>query len=180
MGKRRPVPPLELQFPTSDINLLADRYRYDDAGERRIAEEVGPAARRRGYFTRSEFIEICRWKTPRSKRLAVHNPAEDIEMVTRAALGATSEATRIGVLRALQGVDWATASVFLHFGHPEPYPIIDFRALEGLGVRRGSVVYSLDLWLAYVSRCRDLALRSGVDMRTLDRALWQWSKEQPA
>jgi thermostable 8-oxoguanine DNA glycosylase len=178
MARRRPLPKFVLQFDPSDISDIADRYSYDDARERRVTEEIGPTALRRGHFTRAEFLEVCRWKTPRSQRLVELNPATDIEQVTRLAVSATSEAVRIGVLRALQGVDWATASVFLHFGHQEPYPIIDFRALEALGVSRGSVIYSLALWLAYVRRCRELARQYDIDMRRLDRALWQWSKER--
>jgi hypothetical protein len=37
----------------------------------------------------------------------------------------------------------------------------------------------MPLWLGYVDACRSLATTEEVDMRTLDRALWQWSKEQP-
>ena len=35
---------------------------------------------------------------------------------------------------ALSGVRWPTASVLLHFGHRDRYPILDYRALEALGV----------------------------------------------
>jgi hypothetical protein len=178
VGRRRRPPPLQLQFDVGEVASLAARYSYGDPGENRVAEVIAPAARSRGYFNKTEFIEVCRWKTPRSRRLVALNPAADVEDATQLALSARSEALRIGVLRALQGVDWATASVFLHFDHREPYPIIDFRALEALGVAQGSVVYSFDLWSAYVRRCRELAGRCGVDMRTLDRAMWQWSKER--
>jgi hypothetical protein len=34
-----------------------------------------------------------------------------------------------------------------------------------------------ELW-PYVQFCRDLSMRTGLDMRTLDRALWQYSKEK--
>jgi hypothetical protein len=39
--------------------------------------------------------------------------------------------------------------VILNFGHADPYPILDFRALESLGVARPAA-YSLAFWLAYV------------------------------
>jgi hypothetical protein len=103
--------------------------------------------------------------------------SEDVEEATRIALSATSERIRIGVLRSLSGVDWPAASVFLHFGHADPYPILDFRALEALGVERGSVTYNFELWSAYVASCRGLATRDGVTMRELDRAMWQWSAD---
>jgi hypothetical protein len=60
---------------------------------------------------------------------------------------------------------------------PERYTVIDKRALSALGVEANDV--SIDLYLAYLSRCRELAARYHVELRTLDRALWQWSDEKP-
>jgi hypothetical protein len=39
-------------------------------------------------------------------------------------------------------------------------------------------VYPVGFWLAYLSACRTLAQRAGVTLRTLDKALWQHSKER--
>ena len=50
-------------------------------------------------------------------------------------------------------------------------------ALESLGVKPRSV-YPVGFWLAYLSACRTLARRAGVSIRTLDKALWQHSKER--
>jgi hypothetical protein len=61
--------------------------------------------------------------------------------------------------------------------YPERYTIIDFRALEALGVKRGDGEETLDYYLEYLETCRSLAHDCNVDLRTLDRALWQWSKE---
>jgi hypothetical protein len=38
----------------------------------------------------------------------------------------------------------------------------------------------LGFWEAYVQAWRAVRAAAGVDGRTLDRALWQWSKEQDA
>ena len=54
----------ELQFPASEIEVLAARFGYED--DRRLLA-FGAAARARGYYTRREFIEVCAWKTPRSR-----------------------------------------------------------------------------------------------------------------
>jgi hypothetical protein len=75
------------------------------------------------------------------------------------------------------GVDWATASVLLHLAYPERYPILDKRALQALGVPERSA-YSQRFWQAYVNESVRLAERAGVDGRTFDQALWQWSKEE--
>ncbi len=172
-----------LQFATRRIPKLARDYRYgtvvEAERERRIQFEIGPAATIRGYFTFDEFIEICLWKTRgRSAPLVAANNPEDVEEATRIALSATSERIRIGVLRSLSGVDWPTASVFLHFGHADRYPILDFRTLEALGIERNSVHYNFELWSAYVAYCRELATRVGVSMRELDRAMWHWSADK--
>jgi len=173
----------QLQFASSQISRLATDYRYGTPVqarlERRIIEKIAPAAKARGCFTRDEFILMCRWKTRgRSAPLVESNPSADIEEATRIALSATTEVVRIGVLRALSGIDWPSASVFLHFGHVEPYPILDFRTLEALGIARDSVHYTFGLWSEYVAYCRRLATQAGVSMRELDRAMWQWSNER--
>jgi hypothetical protein len=50
----------QLQFPLSDVTFLAARYAYaDDAGVMATAE----GARRRGWYTRDEFLTVARWKT---------------------------------------------------------------------------------------------------------------------
>jgi hypothetical protein len=108
-----------LQFASSQIPRLAARYSYGTPAEaqreRRIIEKIGPAAKARGCFTRDEFILMCRWKTRgRSARLVEANTSTDIEEATRIALSATTEVVRIGVLRVLSGIDWPSASVFLH------------------------------------------------------------------
>lgn len=117
---------------------------------------IGAAARARGFFTRPEFLEVCLWKTVRSKSRVARNSKDEIEEATRLALSAKSEALRIQIPQALYGVSWATASVLLHLAHTEPYPILDYRALEALGVT-GVVVYTLPFWVGYVSTCRRLA-----------------------
>jgi thermostable 8-oxoguanine DNA glycosylase len=172
-----------LQFASSQIPRLAARYSYGTPAEaqreRLIIEKIGPAAKARGCFTRDEFILMCRWKTRgRSAPLVEANTSADIEEATRIALSATTEVVRIGVLRALSGIDWSSASVFLHFGHVEPYPILDFRTLEALGIARDTVHYTCSFWSEYVAYCRRLATQAGVSMRELDRAMWQWSNER--
>jgi hypothetical protein len=99
-----------------------------------------------------------------------------VEAVTRTAASATNERLRIEVLRLLKGVNWATASVILHFGVRDPYPILDYRALWSLGYDEPPS-YDFDFWWSYVGFTRDLAAEQSVSMRALDRSLWQFSKQ---
>jgi len=166
--------PFVLQFDTSNIAALASRYSYPP--EDRIVDKIAPAVRERGHFTRPELIEVCFWKTPRSGPLVKKNSEAEVQEATRLALGATTELLRISIPMALSGVLWPTASVLLHFGHHDRYPILDYRALEAFGIRP-PVRYTVPFWNAYVTACRKISDDTGYGMRTIDRALWQWSKE---
>jgi len=137
---------------------------------------VGAAARARGHYTREEFIEVCAWKTVRSRPKVGANPGAAIVDATGRALAASDEATRIAALLELDGVGVPTASTLLYFAYPDEYPILDIRALDSLGVKPRST-YPVSFWLEYLEACRDLARQAGVTLRTLDKALWQYSKE---
>ena len=104
------------------------------------------------------------------------NTEEYVREITSFALRAETERARIEVLTKLDGVSWPTASVILDFFHDEPYPILDYRALWSVTLERPTQ-YTFDFWWPYVQYCRMLAEKNKVDMRTLDRALWQYSKE---
>jgi hypothetical protein len=169
------MPDFELQFPAEQVPAFAARYAYEDDSE---VIAIGRAARERGHYTLEEFVKVCRWKTARSAPLVALNSAESVEAATRAALSETSsERDRMKALRSLPGVDWRTASVLLHLAYPERYPILDVRALHALGAPVPTT-FSFRFWEAYVAEYRRLVELAGVDGRTFDRALWQWSKEQ--
>jgi hypothetical protein len=119
---------------------------------------------------------VCGWKTVRSRPKVASNTEDAVVDATRRALAAEDEATRITALLALDGVGVPTASTLLYFAFPDDYPILDVRALESLGVKPRSQ-YPVGFWLEYLAACRELARRAGVSIRTLDKALWQYSKE---
>lgn len=99
-----------------------------------------------------------------------------IKEITKIALTSEEERVRIEALTLLNGVQWPTASVVLHFFHKDPYPIIDFRALWTISMDTPNC-YAFGLWWEYVEYCRNLAARAKMSMRELDQALWQYSKE---
>ena len=170
------MPAFALQFPASEIEALAARFPpLDDTATHRL----GAAARARGHYTRSEFLVVCAWKSPRSRPKVQANGARAVRAATSLALSpAASEQARMEALLALDGVGVPTASTLLWVAFPAEYPILDVRALHALGHKPRSG-YPVSYWLAYLEACRALAARHGVSLRTLDKALWQWSKEQP-
>jgi hypothetical protein len=164
----------KLRFQAKAIRAWAERYPVEYDAE--IENTIAPQVKARGYFLREEFIQLCRWKTPRSQPKVASNPADYIQAVTQTALSTPSERLRVEVLTLLNGVRWPTASVVLHFCHADPYPILDVRALWSLSVEANANIYNFEFWNTYTQFCRKLAREAGIAMRELDRALWQYSK----
>lgn len=164
----------EPRFPLAEVREWSERYGYR-ADDQHVIDAISPAVRERGHFTREEFIQTYRWKTERTAaRPETHTQAE-IADVTGVAFRQQGERLRICLLRALDGVDWPTASVLLHVGLSEEYPIIDYRALWSLGSGEPNS-YSFGFWWTYVECCRGLAAAAGVSVRELDKALWAFSE----
>ncbi|MBI3025181.1 MAG: hypothetical protein HYY66_05805 [Candidatus Tectomicrobia bacterium] len=171
-----------LRFPADKIQPLAERYwKYSKETERNrekeIEEKIEPKVRERRYYTRSEFLVLARWKSQRPLKHYKKNSEEYVQEVTRIALSSSNERIRVGSLMLLDGVSWPVASVLPHFGVRDRYPILDFRALWSLKVKVPKQ-YDFPFWWAYTLHCRCLADEHKVSMRTLDRALWQHSKEK--
>lgn len=166
----------KLKIPRDAIQVWADRYGeyYDDTD----AQAVGAAARVAGYLTLDQFLKIAKWKTQRSKSLCLRNSDAYVRTVTGSAFSATEPRFKVEAFRLLDGVDWPTASVILHFCDSQRWPILDYRAFWSLSQPSPAGGYSFLLWQAYTTYTRQLADEVGVSMRTLDRALWAYSKEK--
>ena len=171
MGKRVRF---SLRFDLSKIGSWAGKYVYGDSV---VVEQVGPQARRQGFLTRDQLLTLAHWKSPRIVPKCETNDADFVEEVTGKALGSKHERFRIESLKLLTGVAWPMASVILHFCHNDDYPILDYRALWSLRVHPVPR-YTYDLWTDYTRATRSLAAKAGTDMRTLDQALWQYSKDR--
>jgi len=165
-----------LRFDVDQITFWAARFNNNTSGDARLAKILAPEIRARGYLTKTDLIEFCRWKSPRTHKHVINNDEGFVHAVTEVALSTSNEQMRIGVLTLLHGVSWPTASTILHYCHPDPYPILDYRALWSLSVDAPNHC-DFGLWWAYTQFCRELSDLSGESMRTVDRALWQFSKE---
>ena len=164
----------KLRFDQSKIIEIASRYEYSNSEDDLL--NLRPKIRKRGYLKSEELMKISYWKAPRSSMHVLGNSSNYIEEITAFAFSAQEERSRIEILTLLTGVSWPSASVILHFYHTDPYPIIDFRALWSANLNIPGT-YNFMKWWNYVVFCRLIAKEEHVDMRTLDRALWQYSKE---
>jgi len=170
------------RFGPNRITQLAQSYwNYSSPAQREREHEIidnrAPVFRQRGYLTRDDLIVLTRWKSPRVIPRVEQNAGAFVQEVTRLALSpGISEEMRIKALPILDGVQWPVASVVLHFGFENHYPILDFRALWSLEEPQPPK-YTLSLWLRYTDFCRQYSVTHQVSMRDLDRALWTYSKE---
>lgn len=167
-----------LQFDASEISSLAARYVVDDQGEDDQALRAGRAISS-GDYSRDNLQVIFRWKTRGRGILRLkRNTDEEIADALQLAVRAAADRSAVAVLCGLNGVEVPVASAILTAINPERFTIIDFRALESLGITNRQAYYTIDFFIDYLRFCRGLASQCRVGLRTLDRALWQWSKEK--
>lgn len=155
------------------IDDWSAEYHYP--GEDHLLSVVGPQVRARGEYTRSELVEVGRWKSARATSYLKKNSDEMIAAVTRTALAAP-EPIKHRVLTILSGVGVPMASALLTIWNPDEFTVIDVRAISTLRAA-GRLPPEVDWppYVEYLDLCRRLAVDSGTDLRALDRALWQWS-----
>jgi hypothetical protein len=171
------------------VTRWSQRYLSDDptaaAKEDQLLTELGGAVRKRGWYSKSELIQVGEWKA-RGRirgRLALNSDAE-VEEITRTALAAPDDRQHL-ILGRLHGVADPMASALLMVWDPERHTVLDFRAFAALerlqrrGLLKEEVPERNGLYPpypAYLQCCRAIALRLGVSLRDLDRALWKWNE----
>lgn len=165
------IPSFSPRFSTDKIKDLIEQYGSVDQSQL----DIGARAKALGYYTQPDFVAICNWKTRgRPRRYYIKNTEQGVQKQTSIALTDPNEETRIRALLLLNGVGLPTASMLLHLASPDQYPVIDFRTLWSLGCESAHI--NVSFWLKYVHFCRDLSAKWGKSLRDLDRALFQYSK----
>ena len=153
---------------------------YGDYDSSRVEDLFGKARP-----TYEDIERVYRWKSARSVGHFLTNDSEHVVSTVRAALRAKDDAAALARVEGLSGVKARTGSALLAIFRPERYTVMDWRArqtLEAFGylqdLRRASWT---NVWPGYMSLCRDIASRTGVSLRDLDRALWgaQGSTDRP-
>ena len=134
--------------------------------------------RRRGHFSRMEFLAMCRWKSPRVIGRCEANSAQMVRSVSRRVYFVSDEAERLGLLTSLGGVGIPTASAILTLTDPGRYGVIDIRAwqeLFRLGAvqdRPGGQGFRIEHWLQYLDILRQEAKALGASVRQVEYSLF--------
>ncbi len=126
---------------------------------------------RTGKVDLGDFYAIVDWKSSRPKgRIKNGNAPDELSEALRVAVTATQTRTAVGVLCGLNGVDVAMGSAILTAINPEMYTVIDWRALNALGVKKSWL--TVNDYLQYLAFCTAKAADLGLSIRDLDQALW--------
>jgi hypothetical protein len=128
------------------------------------------------YLEKQDFIELYNWKTARQTKNYQKNDAVIVKKVTTISFSTTNEKERVNTLIKLSGVKWAVGSAILHFAFPNLYSILDFRAIWSLGWEQPKS-YNYIFWQKYHKRIRAISQQVNLPIRTIDKALWKFSKQ---
>jgi hypothetical protein len=171
----------ELQFPCSELDHWAQQWERRPTYKSDFEKEKGALAAgarlAAGQMSIEDFREICKWKSDRPGPSIRSNENEDVFEAVRLALDARTPRCAIAALDGLTGVGPRMASAILTAMVPDKYAMIDIRALHALGVS-GSVDY-MALYPQDLEKCLSLRTKSGMDLRSVDHALWTWSEAHP-
>ena len=180
----------EFQFPFTtrkEIIDWADFYTNDQSQKIQsqeqavidIEKEVRSPERNKtpgGYLCQSELLKMARWKHYTLPSKIDKNPPGHIEKTTAEAFCFDDDWKKLETLKKINGVRESVGSVILHFYDKADYPILDKFALCSVGIDYRKVYYDEKFWRKYVKFSCAEAERYQVSMRTLDRALWKYSK----
>ncbi len=171
---------MELLFEKSKIQHYADKYNaeYDNP-----IELIVPEVKDRARLTLDNLLRLSEWKMQgkRNNPRVERNKDTTIQETTRLVFMAeTDEKFKFNRLQSLHGVLLPMASSILHwfdFDDKRRYPIWDWRARKSVQFDHSKYRNLFERWQAYVKFCQNTAEEANVDMRTLDRALWQYHEE---
>jgi hypothetical protein len=76
-------------------DLLEHELLTDDDRETADLIRQLKHVKKKGYFTKPEFLKMCRWKSPRPLRSYSANTPEQIEHVARVVLGRRTNAAEL-------------------------------------------------------------------------------------
>jgi hypothetical protein len=150
--------------------------RYKGTNDEVVEKEMKKWLENNRYLDRERFIKIGLWKSKRPKKKYESNDDLTVREITRFSFTTKSEEARIKSLLALNGVSYPVASVILHFAFPNRYPILDFRVIWSLG-REQPKYYTFDFWKKYCDEIKVISRKVGGNIRAVDKALWEYSKE---
>lgn len=132
----------------------------------------------RRWLEKSDFLQICLWKSRRPKKLYELNSEEYIINVTKNVFNENCEKTKINLLTSLKGVSIPTASAILSVTNPKDYPIIDIRCIQSLNDLKmiSWSTININTWLEYLEIIRSLSKTYKLSAREIEKGLFSYNR----
>ena len=164
-----------LQFKKSEISYWSSGYKVDTL-EDCIENKLRSTIQANKYLTSTQLLKLCEWKTSRTKSRVAKKLKGIYTGRDRSCIFYTKWATTNWSADPASRSKLALSFSAATFWEFRAVSYLDFRALWSLGLRVPKQ-YDFQFWWTYTQFCRKLSVEGNVTMRILDRALWQFSKE---
>lgn len=172
-----------IQLTSNLVEQLALEYNNSEMGEieQGLFSITSPEVAARGFLNYDEFLNICEWKTVRTKSLVRKNSQEIVNEISKIAFSC-SETLRVKILTILQGVAIPTASAILTIWNSNLFTVYDYRVLSALEKLEHTVLTKTIItgchldYYNYLDVARFLASDLKVSLRDLDKCLWMFDK----
>ena len=171
----------------NEYNSLIDLVRENVVTEPEDAKQLFSKmqeARKKGFLTKEEFLQICMWKSPRPKKHYLSNSEENINKITKEAFLTSSEELKISFLTSLKGVSIPVASAILTSINPQDYGVIDIRVwqtlhtYEQVETKPKGQGFILSDWIIYLSILRKYAEILKLRARDIEIILFFYHKKK--
>lgn len=138
----------------------------------------GNTWKEKGFLNKSEFLNICLWKSRRPKKYYDENSEIEIITQTKLAFLESNDKTKIELLKKLRGVSIPTASAILSVTDPKNYPIIDIRCIESLKDLKLISWENINTknWIEYIEIVRNLAQKHNKTAREIEKGLFAYNR----
>jgi thermostable 8-oxoguanine DNA glycosylase len=164
--------------------------KYSGRTPEKVAFKAGKRISK-GDFSRKNLKAIVKWKLNRAAGDTLDKNPKRIESSLKCAVEHKSCARKaIKSLMNISGVGASVASAIMTTIDAKNCTIIDSRAIESLKLLRPAELperirnyredrkqWTINEYLEYLKFCIALAKKLKVDLRSLDKALWQYSYE---
>lgn len=175
---------MEKRYASIQELLRNELLRTEERKTQSLIEKLRPV-KQRGYFTKSELLEMCKWKDEREFRRSDLESNLELEVIriSRQVFATNDESRRIIYLDTLKGVGIPVASAILTLTDPQTYGVIDIRVWQVLHLY-GEVDYNSEgknltviHWLDYLPKLRQWAGHYKVSVRQVERSLFEHHKK---
>jgi len=155
-----------------------DEIEGDEPEYQNLIDQIRNELNDNGSLTKSTFVRVLDWKSPRVKGIVKLNEFSVYETGIADAFR-TPDSQKLGMLCQLYGIGAPVGSTLLHLMYPTVFPIIDIRTVETLqhvGLLR-SPATNLTRYPAFMAAILKIASENSVfTLREIDRALFSYHK----